>query len=353
MPIEFHRDGPWEMPKGWVWARLDDLCEFIGRGRGPTYVDHGGVAVANQKCVRWGVFEDKYLRQTSRAAFDRLPPFLHARAGDILWNSTGTGTIGRAVVYDGHVREATVDSHITIVRPRSIDPRYICSYIETWRVQHLVTEEHVGSTNQQELPRSFVQNLLIPIPPLAEQRRIVARIDELFTEIADGEAALARARDDLDTWRRALLKAAVTGELTREWRDANKPNKGGLDVVKDAAELKARFGVRSYRNRAATNEHKDLPNLPEIPSGWIWAQLSDFAWASSYGTSIKCAYDAPGIAVLRIPNIRSGKVDFGDVKRAATTLDVADNDLLDVGDLLIVRTNGSEDLIGLSNRRHG
>ena len=47
----------------------------------------------------------------------------------------------------------------------------------------------------------------------------MARIDELFTEIADGEAALARARDDLDTWRRALLKAAVTGELTREWRE--------------------------------------------------------------------------------------------------------------------------------------
>ena len=47
---------------------------------------------------------------------------------------------------------------------------------------------------------------------------MVARIDELFTEIADGETLLARARDDLDTWRRALLKAAVTGELTREWR---------------------------------------------------------------------------------------------------------------------------------------
>lgn len=147
MPIEFHRDGPWELPEGWVWAQLGDLCEFIGRGRGPTYVDVGGVAVANQKCIRWGHFEDKFLRQTSQAAFERLPPFLYLHAGDVLWNSTGTGTIGRAVVYDGHLPKATVDSHITIVRPRSIDPHYVCSYIETWRVQHLVTDEHVGSTN--------------------------------------------------------------------------------------------------------------------------------------------------------------------------------------------------------------
>ncbi len=108
---------------------------------------------------------------------------------------------------------------MTIVRTNEIDPHFICYFIETMRVQHLVVDGNVGSTNQLELPRAFVQNLNVPIPPLAEQRRIVARIDELFTDIADGEIALTRARDDLDTWRRALLKSAVTGELTREWRE--------------------------------------------------------------------------------------------------------------------------------------
>ncbi len=84
--------------------------------------------------------------------------------------------------------------------------------------------ENASGTTFKELSGEVMSDLLFPIAPLAEQRRIVARIDELFTEIADGEAALARARDDLDTWRRALLKAAVTGELTTEWREANLPN---------------------------------------------------------------------------------------------------------------------------------
>ena len=66
---------------------------------------------------------------------------------------------------------------------------------------------------------------------MREQRRIVARIDELFAEIAEGEAALQRARQGLDTWRRALLKAAVTGELTRDWREANHPAETGADLL--------------------------------------------------------------------------------------------------------------------------
>ena len=63
------------------------------------------------------------------------------------------------------------------------------------------------------------------------QRAIVARIDELFTELDDGEAALARARADLGTWRKALLKAAVTGELTADWRAANPPTETGADLL--------------------------------------------------------------------------------------------------------------------------
>lgn len=192
-----------------------------------------------------------------------------------------------------------------------------------------------------------MSELLFPIAPINEQRRIATRIDELFTEIADGETALVLARDDLDTWRRALLKAAVTGELTRDWRERNRSNTSGADVVGISAELKARFGVRSNRRqREIEQDNTDLDSLPEILEGWTWAKLADFARASSYGTSTKCSYEANGVAVLRIPNIRSGRIDLRDLKRAITPLEIADDDFLEVGDLLIVRTNGSEDLIG-------
>jgi len=228
-------EGPWPLPEGWCWAPLRLLSSFIGRGRGPAYVESGGVPVVNQKCVRWHRLDTQYFKYTARHAFDRLTPELHIRAGDLLWNSTGTGTIGRAVIYDGSISELTVDSHVTLVRPRELESRYLGYFVETTRVQHLVTDSHVGSTNQQELPRAFVEELLIPLPPIPEQRRIVMRIDELFAEIGEGEAALAAARKDFDTFRRALLKAAVTGELTKDWREANPTSETGNDLLASIA----------------------------------------------------------------------------------------------------------------------
>jgi type I restriction enzyme, S subunit len=168
------RDGPWDLPEGWAWVPLRTLSSFIGRGRGPTYVEAGGVPVVNQKCIRWHRLEPRHFKLTSREAFERLSPELLIKAGDLLWNSTGTGTIGRALIYDGSIAELTVDSHVTVVRPSSIEPAYLGYFVETSRVQHLVVDGHVGSTNQQELPRSFVEELQIPLAPLAEQKRIVA-----------------------------------------------------------------------------------------------------------------------------------------------------------------------------------
>ena len=84
------QDEPWELPEGWAWVPLKMLSNFIGRGRGPTYVEAGGVPVVNQKCIRWHRLEPRHLKLTSRDAFDRLPPELYIRAGDLLWNSTAT-----------------------------------------------------------------------------------------------------------------------------------------------------------------------------------------------------------------------------------------------------------------------
>jgi len=79
----------------------------------------------------------------------------------------------------------------------------------------------------------------------------------------------------------------------------------------------------------------------------VWASMAQLAWASSYGTSEKCGYDNFGPAVLRIPNIRNGRFDFADIKNATSDLNLEPGDLLAMGDLLVVRTNGSDRLIGV------
>ena len=88
----------------------------------------------------------------------------------------------------------------------------------------------------------------------------MARIDELFAEIAEGEAALQRARQGLDTWRRALLKAAVTGELTRDWREANRPAETG--APDSSARIRAggwtSIGAQDASSRTSARRHSTI-----------------------------------------------------------------------------------------------
>ena len=123
--------------------------------------------------------------------------------------------------------EGVASGEFIVMRPEEgIEPRYLQFFMHARRFVNSASADTSGDRPRIDFDK--IAEVQIPVAPSAEQRRIVARIDELFTEIADGEAALKRASDDLDTWRRALLKAAVTGELTREWRENTRSNETGL-----------------------------------------------------------------------------------------------------------------------------
>jgi type I restriction enzyme S subunit len=246
-----------------------------------------------------------------------------------------------------NVSRVTVNQDLrTLVPAEGIDPQYLAHHLRSIERQ-ILHECAKDGTTVQSIETPALERVAIPIAPASEQVRIVARIDELFAEIAEGEAALERARRDLAIWRRALLKAAITGELTRDWCETNHPTETGADLLSSLRD-EAAPSVRRPRRAGLANafEAADFTSLPGLPEGWTWATLTEIARASSYGTSIKCSYEASGETVLRIPNVRRGRVDLSDVKKATKGLEIDAGDLLSPGDLLIVRTNGSEDLIG-------
>jgi type I restriction enzyme, S subunit len=86
--------------------------------------------------------------------------------------------------------------------------------------------------------------------------------------------------------------------------------------------------------------------LPELPEGWTWASMDQLMYDSSYGTSVKCSYDADGDPVLRIPNVVGGKLNLTDLKFATVNLELEPNEYLEPGDIIVVRTNGSIRLVG-------
>jgi type I restriction enzyme S subunit len=213
----------------------------------------------------------------------------------------------------------------------------------------------------QNISAKEIEDCIFPLPPLAEQGRIASFVDELFSDLDEGVAALKRVQEKLKLYRASVLKAAVEGDLTAEWR-AQHPNvEPASELLKRILEERRRRWeedqLRKFKEKDQEPpknwkaKHKepvapDTSDLAPLPEGWCWATMDQATWSAGYGTSGKCKEDNKGLAVLRIPNIIGGRLDLNNLKFAPPGYCERDEDLVVVGDLLIVRTNGSRNLIG-------
>lgn len=194
-----------------------------------------------------------------------------------------------------------------------------------------------------------MEQILFPLAPLAEQRRIVARLDALFAEIVEGEAALAAARKGLDTFRRALLKAAVTGELTKDWREKNPSAETGHDLLGRIARAHAARTPAKGRGRSAADASPLATSaLPVLPEGWAWATLGEIADSVRNGTSAAPRAEANKNEILRISAVRQLWIDEKQIRYLGNEQAAAAPDAtVEAGDLLFTRYNGTAELVGV------
>lgn len=173
---------PYQLPLGWEWVRLGHICSYIQRGKGPKYIESSTHRVISQKCVRWYGLDLEPARYIDPDSLEKYEPIRFLRVGDLLWNSTGTGTIGRACIVPKELEDAEIvaDSHVTVIRPIDVSSAFLWRWIQSPTVQNEIEGSASGTTNQIELNTSTVINHLMPLPPLPEQHRIVARIDQFM-----------------------------------------------------------------------------------------------------------------------------------------------------------------------------
>ena len=220
---------PYELPQGWEWVRLGEICSYIQRGTGPKYVDFSTRRVISQKCVRWYGLDLDPARYIDPTSLKKYEPIRFLRVGDLLWNSTGTGTIGRACLVPQTLEgvEIVADSHVTVVRPIDVSPMFLWRWVQSPTVQNEIEESASGTTNQIELNTSTVINHLIPLPPLPEQDRIVARIDQLMARCDE----LERLRKEREEKRVAVHAAAVRQLLDAPDRSAQKAGGSAWEFI--------------------------------------------------------------------------------------------------------------------------
>jgi type I restriction enzyme S subunit len=183
---------PFDLPDNWTWSRLGTVAEYLQRGKGPKYVDKSDFPVISQRCVRWAGIDwsvAKFIKppRPGDYAEERL-----LRYGDLLINSTGTGTIGRVCMIENTAAYPSVvaDGHVTVARFKVMNPRFVVLWMRSHWVQDTVEINASGSTNQIEWNLAALRKQVIPVPPLREQTRIVEKVEGLMSLVADLSAQL-------------------------------------------------------------------------------------------------------------------------------------------------------------------
>ncbi len=288
------------MKQGWEVRKLGDVCELINRGVSPKYTETDGLIVLNQKCIR--NHEVNY--ELARTHDSKVKPVSHEKLiqiGDVLINSTGTGTLGRVAQIRDEPNHATVDSHITIVRPLAN-----VFYNDFFGYALILIEEEIakrgeGCGGQTELARSTLKNEFnISYPKsLPEQQRIVAILDEAFAAITQ---AKANAEQNL----------------------------------RNAKELFESYLQSVFENKGEGWEEKSLKE--------VCAKITD-------GTHQTPKYFDDGVIFLSSKNVTSGKIDWNNIKYIDEKqhLEMHKRVAPKVGDILLAK-NGTTGVAAMVDR---
>ena len=160
--------------------RLGTITEIL-RGKGPKYAENTKFRILNQKCVRWGNIDTSFCKTVDKQWFESISKECLTKQKDILINSTGEGTIGRSSTVTSDAVNMPYDSHVLLIRPYKCLNKYVEIFINGIEGQAQINRSKGAKTTKQtELGVDKTKNLLIPLPPLEEQRRIVEKIKTLM-----------------------------------------------------------------------------------------------------------------------------------------------------------------------------
>ncbi|ODR88867.1 restriction endonuclease subunit S [Sinorhizobium alkalisoli] len=291
------------LPRGWVEATLGEVATKIGSGATPTGGEQSyqstGIPLIRSLNVHFdGVREEglAFLDDMQAAKLDNVI----VQENDVLLNITGA-SIGRVAIAPSVYSGARVNQHVSIIRlVKDVVPRFVSSFLASPSAQDFITRENYGAT-RQALTKAMIEGFAFPLPPLAEQKRIVAKLDALNAKPTRARTELARIETLVSRYKQAVLSKAFSGELTSS----------------------------------------------EV-SSWLMSTLGELAVDVRYGTAEKCAFAPELTPVLRIPNVADGRIDLSDLKHASFNEKELKKLALVEGDLLVIRSNGSVDLVGRS-----
>ena len=282
---------PFEVPEGWVWTTLEEICLFLSRGKSPKYSDTDKTyPVFAQKCnLKEGGISLEQARFLDPSTICKWSEEYKLKTGDVLVNSTGTGTVGRTrLFHEGCLKNypfVVPDSHVSVIRTTSeVKSEFVFAYISSQLIQQYLEDNLAGSTNQKELYIGVLSDLSFPLPPLAEQHRIVDEIEKWFSLIDIIENGKSDLQATIKQTKSKILDLAIHGKLVLQ-----DPND------EPAIELLKRINPDFTPC--------DNGQYGKIPQGWILAKLGDLFDAVSAKRVLKSEWRTKGVPFYRAREI--------------------------------------------------
>ena len=314
-----------ELPQSWATARLDEVCSINERSFSPLPTAYDmPVHFVPMAAVReeFGGID----LATKRPLGEVIKGYTAFVEGDVLFAKITpcmeNGKLALVPKLADHVGFGSTEFHV-LRSGEAVLAAWIARYVSQLAFRRAARHDMSGSAGQLRVQTPWLAAVTVPVAPLAEQQRILQRVDETLSEIDGGVLELEAAKRKLARYRQSLLKSAVEGTLTAEWRRANRSVETGEDLrsrlirerlARWEARQLARFNAQSktprkdWRERYDPGPPPETADLPALPAGWVYASIGQCFEVAVGATPSRKAADYWGSG---IPWVSSGEVSFG------------------------------------------
>lgn len=352
------------VPAGWARTTIGEIGQVrLGRQRSPKNrsKDHPTkyLRAAN---IKWEGLDlsdvlDMDFRPEERDVY-RLRP------GDVLLSeaSGSASEVGKPAIWNGEIDDCCFQNTVIRFRPGAVTPKFALLAFSHFARSGIFSQVSKG-VGIHHLSADRFSVLPFLLPPSAEQERIVAKADELLSDLDAGVDALKRAQANLKRYRSAVLKDAVEGRLTEFWRTENKPSETRRDLLerilkqrrrKWEDEQRAAFAAaakappKNWQAKYKEPVAPDTADLPSLPEGWCWVSLESLADVTGGLTKDKKRATEAGVRevpYLRVANVQRGFLDLREVKLIHASDQDVESLRLQPGDVLFTE-GGDRDKLG-------
>ncbi|KAF5417519.1 MAG: hypothetical protein C5S38_01585 [Candidatus Methanophagaceae archaeon] len=208
-----------KLPEGWVWAIAREVCSSVRDGTHdtPLYVEKGVPLITSKNLKEKGI-DFSTAKNISVMDYEKIRIRSGVENGDILFAMIGT--IGNPVVVQTERTFSIKNVALFKKNESNIKSRYLKLWLSSLLLHKIIVKENfLKGTTQKFIPLGYLRILPVPLPSLPEQRAIVAKVEQIFSDLDNGIANLKKAQKQLKIYRQAVLKKAFVGELTRKWRE--------------------------------------------------------------------------------------------------------------------------------------